>query len=105
KKTLLPLDLGDLPYPEGKIIENYLCVPGLELLGEREWKREVIYAVKQLKPSFIADYVVLGGGNVHRFTALPKGIARGQNENAFFGGARWSQKKEHSRQSKWCVRS
>src|SRR5205814_982908 len=64
KKTLLPLELGDLPYPEGKIIENYLGVPGLELHGEREWKREVIYAVTQLKRSFIADYVILVGGIV-----------------------------------------
>src|SRR5438309_5558186 len=74
KKTLLPLELGDLPYPEGKIIENYLGVPGLELLGEKEWKREVIYAVMQLKRSFIADYVVLGGGNVRRLKTVPRGI-------------------------------
>src|SRR5205823_12623887 len=74
EKTLLPLELGDLPYPEDKIIENYLGVPGLELLGEREWKREVIYAVLQLKRSFIADYVVLGGGNVRRFNAVPRGV-------------------------------
>src|SRR5205823_519655 len=101
EKTLLPLELGDLPYPEGKIIEDYLGVPGLELLGEREWKREVIYAVKQLQRSFIADYVVLGGGNVHRFNTLPKGIEKGQNENAFLGGARLWETKEHSRQVKW----
>src|SRR6184192_4136476 len=103
KKTLLPLELGDLPYPEGKIIENYLGVPGLELLGEREWKREVIYAVMQLKRSFIADYVVLGGGNVRRFNTVPRGVELGQNENAFLGGTRLWETKRHSRQSKWCV--
>src|SRR6266480_3525191 len=57
-------------------------------LGEEEWKREVIFAVTQLKKSFIADYVVLGGGNVHRFDQLPEGIERGKNENAFLGGLR-----------------
>jgi hypothetical protein len=103
EKTLLPLELGDLPYPEGKIIENYFGVPGLELLGERDWKREVIYAVKQLKRSFIADYVVLGGGNVRRFNTVPKGIEPGQNENAFLGGLRLWETKRHSRQLKWCV--
>jgi len=99
----LPLELGDLPYPEGKIIENYLGVPGLELLGEREWKREVISAVMQLKRSFIADYVVLGGGNVRRFNTVPRGVELGQNENAFLGGIRLWETQRHSRQSKWCV--
>src|SRR6184192_3991850 len=103
EKTLLPLELGDLPYPEDKIIENYLGVPGLELLGEREWKREVIYAVMQLKRSFIADYVILGGGNVRRFNTVPRGVELGQNENAFLGGTRLWETKRHSRQSKWCV--
>ncbi len=103
EKTLLPLELGDLPYPEGKIIENYLGVPGLELLGEREWKREVIYAVMQLKRSFIADYVVLGGGNVRRLKTVPRGIEKGQNANAFLGGIRLWETKRHSRELKWHV--
>src|SRR6266481_6516518 len=79
-KTLMPLELGDLPYPDGQIIENHLGIPGLELLGEKKWKREVAYAVTQLKKSFIADYVVLGGGNARFFDALPKGVEPGQNE-------------------------
>ena len=82
ERTLMPLELGDLPYRHGKIIENCLGIPGLELLGQKKWKREVLYAVMQLKKSFIADYVVLGGGLVHRFSRLPRGIERGQNENA-----------------------
>ena len=67
----------------GHIIENYLGIPGLALLGEKKWKREVAYAVTQLRKSFVADYVVLGGGLVHRFSRLPEGTERGQNENAF----------------------
>ena len=61
-KTLLPLELGDLPYRDGAIIEKYLGKPGLSKLGEAAWKREVRHAILQLKKSFIADYVVLGGG-------------------------------------------
>jgi hypothetical protein len=102
-KTLMPLELGDLPYPNGKIIENYLGIPGLALLSEKKWKREVIYAVAQLKKSFIADYVVLGGGLVHHFTRLPKGIERGRNENAFLGGKRLWEATAHSRELKWRV--
>jgi hypothetical protein len=102
-KTLMSLELGDLPYPDGRIIENYLGVPGLELLGEKKWKREVIYAVAQLKRSFIADYVVLGGGLVHRFDRLPKGTERGRNENAFLGGKRLWETDPRTRRAKWQV--
>ncbi len=101
--TLMPLELGDLPYPNGKIIENYLGIPGLGLLGEKKWKREALFAVMQLKNSFIADYVVLGGGLVHRFNRLPKGIERGRNENAFLGGIRLWEAKRNSRELKWRV--
>jgi len=103
ERTLMPLELGDLPYPNGKIIENYLGIPGLELLGQKKWKREVTFAVTQLKNSFIADYVVLGGGLVHRFGRLPKGIKSGQNENAFPGGIRLWETKRNSRELKWDV--
>jgi hypothetical protein len=103
ERTLMPLELGDLPYPDGKIIENYLGIPGLELLGEKKWKREVLYAVMQLKNSFIADYVVLGGGLVHRFGRLPKGIERGRNENAFLGGKRLWETKRNLRELSWRV--
>jgi hypothetical protein len=100
-KTLMPLELGDLPYPDGHIIENYLGIPGLELLGEKKWKREVAYAVTHLKKSFIADHVVLGGGLVHRLRQLPKGTERGRNENAFLGGIRLWETKRNSRELKW----
>jgi polyphosphate glucokinase len=99
----MPLELGDLPYRHGHIIENYLGIPGLALLGEKKWKREVAYAVTQLRKSFVADYVVLGGGLVHRFGRLPEGTERGQNENAFLGGIRLWETKKHSRELRWLV--
>jgi hypothetical protein len=102
-RTLMSLELGDLPYPDGKIIENYLGIHGVALLGQKKWKREVTYAVTQLKTSFISDYVVLGGGLVHRLAKLPPGIERGRNENAFVGGIRLWETKKHSRELKWHV--
>jgi len=102
-KTLMPLELGDLPYRERYIIENYLGLPGLALLGEKKWKREVAFAVTQLRNSFIADYVVLGGGLVHRFQRLPEGAERGKNENAFLGGIRIWETKKSSEELKWRV--
>jgi len=102
-KTLMPLELGDLPYRRDHIIENYLGIPGLALLGERKWKREVTYAITQLRRSFVADYVVLGGGLVHRFGRLPDRTERGQNENAFLGGVRLWETDSRARRPKWQV--
>ena len=103
EKNLLPLELGDLPYGNHDIIENFLGIPGVKSLGEKNWKREVIFAVTQLKKAFIADYVVLGGGNVHRFTKLPAGVERGRNENAFLGGLRLWDVDPRTGQKKWRV--
>ncbi len=103
KQNLLPLELGDLPYRDHQIIEEWLGIPGLQRLGETEWKEEVLYAVAQLKRSFIADYVVLGGGNAKRFQKLPEGIEPGENENAYRGGLRLWQDEPGSRQPKWHI--
>lgn len=102
-KTLLPLELGDLPYRRGDIIENFLGIPGIERLGVKEWKREVIFAVTQLKKSFIADYVVLGGGNARRFKKLPDGIEHGGNLNVFLGGKRLWETDRQTRRPKWRI--
>jgi ROK family len=103
EQILFPLELGDLPYREREKIENFLGIPGIDRLGEGEWKTEVLFAVAQLKLSFIADYVVLGGGNVHRFDRLPDGIERGKNENAFLGGVRLWEMDASSGEKKWRV--
>ena len=103
KQNLLPLELGDLPYRDRQIIEEWLGIPGLQRLGETEWKEEVLYAVAQLKRSFIADYVVLGGGNAKRFQKLPEGVEPGENENAYRGGLRLWEDKPGSRQPKWHI--
>ena len=103
KRNLLPLELGDLPYRDRQIIEEWLGIPGLQRLGEKEWKEEVLYAVAQLKRSFIADYVVLGGGNAKRFQKLPEGIEPGQNENAYRGGLRLWEDEPGSREPKWHI--
>src|SRR5579864_6465161 len=100
---LFPLELGDLPYRERDIIENFLGIPGIERLGEDEWKKEVVFAVTQLRKSFIADYVVLGGGLIHHFSnELPEGVEHGKNENAFLGGLRLWESDEHGA-PKWQI--
>ncbi|HWN64658.1 MAG TPA: ROK family protein [Candidatus Binatus sp.] len=103
EKTVLPLELGDLPYRNGNIIEDYLGKPGLARLGEKTWQRDVEHAFVQLKKSLIADYVVLGGGNAKKLDELPEGVERGHNRNAFLGGTRLWQVDPRTRRLKWQI--
>ncbi len=100
---VLSLELGDLPYRNGSIIEDYLGKPGLARLGEKDWRRDVVHALVQLKKSLIADYVVLGGGNAKRVDELPKGVERGHNRNAFLGGTRLWQIDSRTQRPKWQI--
>jgi hypothetical protein len=100
---VLPLELGDLPYRNGSIIEDDLGKPGLARLGEKTWRRDVEHALVQLKKSLIADYIVLGGGNAKKLDVLPKGVERGHNRNAFLGGTRLWQIDSRTRRPKWQI--
>jgi hypothetical protein len=100
---VLPLELGDLPYRNGSIIEDDLGKLGLARLGEKTWRRDVKHALVQLKKSLIADYIVLGGGNAKKLDALPTGVERGHNRNAFLGGTRLWQIDSHTRRPKWRI--
>src|ERR1041385_2111663 len=74
QNNVLPLELGDLPYGNGHIIEEYLGKSGMKRLGEKEWRHEVLRAVLLLKKALIADYVVLGGGSAKKLDDLPDGV-------------------------------
>jgi predicted NBD/HSP70 family sugar kinase len=100
---VFPLELGDLPYGNGHIIENYLGKSGMKRLGEKEWKREVVRAVVLLKKSLLADYVVLGGGGAKKLDELPEGIESGHNRNAFLGGVRLWQTDRYTGRPKWQI--
>jgi predicted NBD/HSP70 family sugar kinase len=103
QSNVLPLELGDLPYGNGHIIEDYLGKSGLKKLGEKRWESEVLRAVVLLKKSLIADYVVLGGGSAKRLDQLPEGVELGHNRNAFLGGIRLWQTEPHTGRPKWQI--
>jgi polyphosphate glucokinase len=87
EKTVLPLELGQLPFGDGTLADH-LGREGLERLGDKEWQRVLAQAVAALKEAFAADYVVLGGGNADRVKPVPEGARLGDNEKAFEGGFR-----------------
>jgi len=101
-RNVLPLELGELPYPGVNRIEDVLGKEGLAQIGKKLWKREVMAAVQQLKMAFIADYVVLGGGNAKQFTTFPENVEPGHNRNAYLGGCRLWQV-DRSGRPKWNV--
>jgi len=103
RDIVIPLELGDLPYCEDLIIEDFLGKLGLEELGEKEWQRDTFRAVAQLKRSLIADYVVLGGGNAKKLKELPEGTELGHNRNAFLGGSRLWHVDPRTRRPKWKI--
>jgi hypothetical protein len=102
EKNVLPLELGDLPY-EGGIIENILGKVGLDRLGKKEWTRHVLFCLKQLKLSFIADYVIVGGGLIHELGSLPAGLEPGDNRNSYLGGLRIWETDAKSRRPNWAI--
>jgi predicted NBD/HSP70 family sugar kinase len=92
--VVVALELGHLPYKKDKSFEEYLGTAGLKHLGRKKWQAAVFDVVARLKAAFVADYVVLGGGNIKKLPELPPGARAGDNNNAFIGGERlWAKKK------------
>ena len=76
------LPLG-LPFRLGEC-----CEGGLDRLGKKRWTIAVFDVVARLKAALVADYIVLGGGNVKKLKKLPPDCRQGDNKNAFIGGFR-----------------
>jgi polyphosphate glucokinase len=86
--VVVGLELGHLPYRKDKEFEEYVGVAALERLGKKKWQKFVFDVVARLKAAMVADYILLGGGNVKKLTELPPGSRRGDNADAFLGGER-----------------
>ena len=84
-------------------MKNTSANPASSASAKKEWMRHVLFCLKQLKLSFIADYIVLGGGNAKQFDTLPDGIEPGHNRNAYQGGLRMWETDPKTRRPKWNV--
>lgn len=83
-----PMELAHLPYKKGKTYEDFVGIRGLERLGKKKWRKHVADVVEKLRAALEPDYIVIGGGNVHKLKKLPPHTFAGENENAFRGGFR-----------------
>jgi hypothetical protein len=86
--VVVPLEVAHLPYRDGKSFEEFIGEAGLLALGKRRWRHHVANIVGLMLDALIADYAVLGGGNVRLLDVLPPRTRRGNNANAFRGGER-----------------
>jgi polyphosphate glucokinase len=103
QRNLLPLELSELPYVNSGSLEDQLGKDGLKEVGKKEWIEEVQVVVARLKLAFIADYVVLGGGNAKLLESVPIGVELGHNRNAYLGGTRMWQIDPKTGRPKWNV--
>ncbi len=87
-KTVVPMEAGHLPYRKGRTFEDHVGQRGLDRFGRKKWRRFVDDVATRLRLAFVADYVVLGGGNSRLLKELPAEARLGKNENAFLGGFR-----------------
>jgi polyphosphate glucokinase len=92
---IVPLALGHLKLYKDETLEHHLSREGYEAEGKKSWQRAVDDAVKMLKAAFLADYVVLGGGQAKKLETLPEGCRRGANEMAYVGGVRMWEEEAH----------
>jgi polyphosphate glucokinase len=87
KGLVLSLDLGRITHGDERVYE-LLGDRGFESLGAKKWRQVVQAIVPMLKNALMADYVVLGGGNVKEIEELPDGVRRGHNRAVVEGGRR-----------------
>ena len=87
--TLVPLELGELRHRKGETYSARLGRAALEHSGKKAWRKRVLKLLPSLQRAFLADYVVLGGGNAKLLKEpLPPGVRLGHNLTAFRGGYR-----------------
>jgi predicted NBD/HSP70 family sugar kinase len=88
ENVILSLELGQLRGRDGHRLWRALGEDGRRRLRARNWRRRVERAVDDLRSAFLADDVVIGGGNAKRFKRPPNGARLGNNLAAFRGGFR-----------------
>lgn len=87
-RVVIPLELGCLPFDGQTALFDRLSKAALEANGKTVWLSAIERAIGFLRESFVADYVVLGGGNAAIVDPLPPDVRRGGNDDAFTGGFR-----------------
>src|SRR5262249_28587386 len=86
EEVILTLELGQLPYKRWETLGEALGRQGLKQLGKAAWRRLVMDVAPALMKAFLADSVVIGGGNAKKLKELPPGVRQSQQRRAWRGG-------------------
>ena len=86
--VIVPLELGHVRYVSGEKLGEILGDRGVKRYGDKFWRRVVEEVTPVFMSAFLADYVVLGGGNSKKLKQPPAGARLGHNLAAFRGGFR-----------------
>ena len=86
--SIISLELGNIPHAGGQPLGEVLGRAGMKIIGKKAWREIIDQIVPAFMGAFLADYVVLGGGNSKLVQQLPPGARLGHNLTAFRGGFR-----------------
>ena len=102
--SIIPLELCGLKYSRRYTIEDMLGKEGLARLGAKRWERTVSEVTAILKKAFLADDIVIGGGNAKSLKKPPAGTRLGDNSHALIGGERlWDKPAGQPRPHAWQI--
>ena len=77
---VIPLEIAHLPYEDGETYEEVVGDAGLKRIGVRKWRRHVANIVELMMNAVVADYTVLGGGNVRLLPSCRRTPPRREHE-------------------------
>jgi polyphosphate glucokinase len=82
------LELGNLPYLNGKPCVEYVKKSTLKRIGRARWSLHVKRIVRVMADALQPDYTVLGGGQAKLVANPPRWVEVTDNSKAFIGGIR-----------------
>lgn len=93
---IIQLALGHIWLRPDITFEQALNRKALEKFGVKAWRQAVEDAAITFQSAFLADYVVIGGGNAKKLKELPPKCRLGSNHNAYLGGLKMWEDAEHA---------
>lgn len=88
ENVIVTLDIARLSHGPGLTVGQVLGRAGMRKSGKSTWRTNVDEVIRGLKCAFLAEDVVVSGGNTHNIKKLPSGVRRGNDLTCFRGGSR-----------------
>jgi polyphosphate glucokinase len=104
ENVVIPLELGWLNYSPKRKMVDMLERNALDHMGVKHWRKAVRKAIAPLRHAFVADCVVLGGGNAKKLKRLSDGVIYADSDNAYLGGIRlWESVSARKSSDRWRI--